>query len=175
MRFVDLFTIANLLPYFFCVISPPHKGYLLYYKSVVHTFSSEKTLLLGKIEGKRRRGWQRMRWLDGIVDTMDMSLSKLQEMVKEREAWHAAAHWVAKSQTQLSNWTTRVIFYIVSLWCSSTGQGTFGSKGIYPPVTRAPTPHSWDPGGPSPGNPRSTTGPAQTPSPIYAHPRPRVA
>ena len=54
MRFVDLFTIANLLPYFFCVISPPHKGYLLYYKSVVHTFSSEKTLLLGKIEGKRR-------------------------------------------------------------------------------------------------------------------------
>ena len=63
------------------------------------TDSLEKTLLLGEIEGKRRRGWQRMKWLDSITDSMDLNLSKLQEIVKDRGAWHIAAHRVAKSWT----------------------------------------------------------------------------
>ena len=77
---------------------------LQYFGHLMRTADSlEKTLMLGKIEGRRRRGWQRVKWLDSLTNSMDTNLGKLQEMVKDRESWHAAVHGIAKSQTRLGD------------------------------------------------------------------------
>ena len=107
--------------------------------------SFEKTLMLGKIEGRRRRGWQKVRWLDGITDLMDMGLGGVRELVMDREAWHAVVNGVTKSQTWLSDYTELILIFVVSTAAAAAAKSLRSCPTLCVPIDGSP------PGSPVPG------------------------